>query len=159
MSIGLSVLLIVAAGIVGFLVGRFTKLRAGSPLERSMEKAMLTTSVGLVCYDCEKRNAVVNVAGGPAYLAAYAWDNSGGGANPTNIPPEGSKVVATVNNEMDIPDVPYEKEDATKIRLQIWGVDTWVDTEIDCDDNSWACSSESSGSSSTEAESQASVLP
>lgn len=158
MSIELSVLLIVAAGIGGFLLGRFTKLWSGRSWERSMEKAMLTASVGLKCYDCEENNAVVNVSDAPASLAAYAWDNSGGGASPKDIPPAGSKYVSAANGEMDIPDVPHENN-ATKILLQIWSVHRSVDVEIDCDNNSWACSSESSGSSSTEGVSQASVLP
>jgi len=148
-SIELSVLLIVAAGIGGFLLGRFTKLWAGSSLERSVEKAMLSSSVALKCYDCEENNAVVNVSDAPASLAAYGWDNSGGGASPQDIPPTGSKYVLANNGEMDIPEVPHQNN-ATKILLQIWSVHRAV--EIDCDDNSWACSS-------SEAESQSSVLP
>ncbi len=145
MSLEISLLLIVVAGAGGYCLGRFL----GKP-------SSYTKSVGLYCYDCETKTAHVDVSSGPEFLVAYGWDNTNG-ATPTTMPPAGSVIVEDPNGRVVIPDIPHQNN-ATKILLQIWGLDMIINTAIDCDNNSWACPSSSSGSSS-ETEHHASVLP
>lgn len=119
MPVELSVLLIIVAGIGGFALGRSIK-------------RTVSYGVALDSYDCETQTAVLTVTSGPQTLAAYAWDNSAGAAGGSGLPHPDSATASGSSGTVTISGVPHENN-ARKILLQIWGIDSLVEAPIDCD--------------------------
>ena len=111
-----------------------------------------TGNIDLVSYDCDTHTAVIDVTGASGHVAVYGWDKA---STPTILPHQDSQVVAAVNGQMTISDVPHEGG-SCDIQLQIWGVDLFVNSLFDCCSSS---SSSSSSSASSEPARESPVLP